>query len=164
MSEIEEEKILVSRHAARFIAVLSLYSFDMRKQDSLSKAAEDMLRSYYNKDIFYFNVKDEIELHAPDELFLNQLIDLVEKKQESIDQLIRSNLIEKYSFNKLDRVIKAILRLAAAELLYYGDVPAKVVIDEYVSITKAFYESSEAGFINKVVDILARSVRPEEVN
>ncbi len=160
----QEEKKLVSRHAARFIAILSLYSFDMRKQESLSKAASDMLQLYLNKDIFYFNTESEIQVQAPDEKFLNQLIFLNEQKEEEICILLKNNLTEKYSFDKLDRVIKSILQLAITELLYCGDIPAKVIIDEYVSLTKSFYEKSEVGFVNKVTDILAHITRPNEVN
>lgn|GEM_PF-1582193 len=161
---IEEQKNLVNRHATRFIAILSLYSFEMRKQNSLTSAANEMLASYLNKDIFYFNEIEESDVQNPDEPFLNQLIKLNEEKEEEISELVRSNLIEKYSFNKLDRVIKSILRLVATELLFCGDIPAKVIIDEYVGLTKVFYEKSEAGFVNKVSDILARSTREKEVN
>ena len=161
---IEEQKNLVNRHAARFIAILSLYSFEMHKQESLQNAMKKMLKSYLNKDIFYFNEIEEDEVQVPDELFLTQLIDLNENKEQEINDLVEKNLIEKYSFNKLDRVIKSILKLVATELLFCGDIPAKVIIDEYVGLTKVFYEKKEAGFVNKVADILSRQTRESELN
>ena len=82
-------------------------------------------------------------------------------KTNEIEALIKANLIEKYSLDKLERVIKAIIGLAALELLYYGETPAKIIIDEYISLTKSFYGNSEAGFVNKVIDTLARKTRPE---
>ena len=164
MSNIEIKKTKhVSRHAARFIAVLSLYSFNINKQHSLNEIMKKILQAYFNKDIFDLEENEDIELQSPDELFLEQLLRLSEEKQETIESLIENNLIEKYSFDKLDAVIQAVLKLAATELLYCEEVPAKVIIDEYVNLTKTFYDNSEVGFVNKVVDVLAHSSRPDEV-
>ncbi len=157
-----------NRHAARFIAILSLYSYNMNEKKSLSlmKISEKMTRSYLNKDIFDLNLNDEqldeIKLHAPDHQFLENLILLSVSKKEEIEGLIKANLIEKWNLDKLDQVIRAILKLASLELLYHGEIPAKIIIDEYVSLTKAFYENNEAGFVNKVIDIMAGAARPLE--
>lgn len=159
----EEQKNLVNRHASRFIAVLSLYSCDVNEQTNLNQVMQEMLKSYFNKDIFYFNEIDECDVQAPDEVLLKQLLELNENKKDEIEELIKQNLIEKYSFAKLDRVIKSILKLIATELLFFGDIPAKVIIDEYVGLTKVFYEKKEAGFVNKVADIIARIVRKHEI-
>ena len=42
------------------------------------------------------------------------------------------------------------------------DVPAKVVIDEYVEIAHAFFESDEPSFVNAILDKLARRKRAVE--
>ena len=154
-----------NKHAARFIAILSLYSDDVCEgnKENLSKIAKKMTKAYFTQDIFDFKTKEDIELHHPDEQLLEQLIFLAKEKQQDIEQLISSSLIEKYNFNRLDKVIKSILQLAALELLYNEIIPAKIIIDEYVSLTKSFYENNEAGFVNKVIDIMARSVRPTEI-
>ncbi len=158
-----------TRHAARFIAILTLYSYIMSDDTSanLVKISEKMKKSYRSKDIFDLEITDEqldtIELHSPDEDFLNELMTISEKNKTEIEELIRSNLIEKWNFDKLDKVIQAILKLASLELLYHGEIAAKIIIDEYVSLTKSFYENNEAGFINKVIDTMAAKVRPEEM-
>ena len=86
-----------------------------------------------------------------------------EEKRPEIEQLIKDSLIEKWNIDKIDKVIKAILQLAALELLYNAITPAKVIIDEYVSLTKSFYENNEAGFVNKVIDSMARTSRKAEI-
>ena len=166
---MSDEKIIdtsrYTRHAARFIGILSIYSHIMSDKKSLSliKTSEIMKKSYHAKDIFDLNLNDEqleeINLYEPDDQFLENLMLLSESKKTEIEELIKSSLIEKWNFDRLDRVIRSILKLAALELLYNEDIPAKIIMDEYVSLTKTFYENNEAGFVNKVVDTMARSAR-----
>ncbi len=162
-----EEFNPINKHVARFIAILSLYSYEMREQQSLSQAVIRIRKAYLEKDMFDLGISEEslaeVQFHEPDEQLLEQLIHLSETQREAIEQLIKDNLIAKYNFDRLDKVIKAILRLAALELLYCGDIPAKIIIDEYVSLTKTFYENNEAGFVNKIIDVMARVTRAAEI-
>ena len=58
--------------------------------------------------------------------------------------------------------MRAILRGGAFELLKRGDIPARVVIKEYVDVAGAFFDRDEAGMINAVLDALARKNRVKE--
>jgi N utilization substance protein B len=60
-------------------------------------------------------------------------------------------------------VLRAILRVGAYELLAREDVPVPVVISEYLDIGHAFYEGKEPGMVNGVLDRLARTLRPHEI-
>ncbi|MEK6734096.1 MAG: transcription antitermination factor NusB [Pseudomonadota bacterium] len=155
----------INKHVARFLAILSLYSYKMQDLKTIKSISSNIKEAYNNKDIFDLGVKvdDILELHKVDERLLEQLILLYTNNIKDIHQTIKNNLIEKYSLAKLDKVIGSILELATIELLYCADIPAKIIIDEYVSLTKTFYENSEAGFVNKVIDTLARSIRPTEI-
>lgn len=158
-----------NKHASRFIAILSLYSYNMNENKSanLIKTSETIKKSYHMKDIFDLELSDEqldeIKLYTPDEEFLEKLMLLSIEKKFEIEELIKSCLIAKWNLNKLDQVIQSVLKLASLELLYHGDIPAKIIIDEYVSLTKSLYENNEAGFVNKVVDTMANKVRPKEI-
>ena len=55
------------------------------------------------------------------------------------------------------------LRSGAYELASRADVPAKVVISEYVDVAKAFFDADVAGMVNGVLDGLARTMRPAEL-
>ena len=162
-----EEQSPTNKHVARFIAILSLYSYEMQDQKSLHQISKSIKKAYLEKDVFDLDINEEklseIQFHSFDEQLLEILINLSDSKKEAIEQLIKDNLIAKYNFDRLDKVIKAILRLAALELLYCGDIAAKIIIDEYVSLTKTFYENNEAGFINKVIDVMARKTRASEI-
>ena len=64
---------------------------------------------------------------------------------------------------KAEAVLRAILRAGAYELMFRKDVPARVVITEYVDVTHGFYGEDEPGLVNAVLDSLAREVRPGEL-
>lgn len=165
MSEENTEVILQSsRHAARFILIMSLYSYDINDKNLQLKAiVSNISNAYLNKDIFYLNLDEEffnkIEFQRPDNNFLDSLASIYRNNIEEIENILKSSLIAKYSIEKLDKVIRAVISLVALELLYCADIPTKVIIDEYVSLTKCFYEDSEAGFINKVAEVIAKKVR-----
>ncbi len=70
-------------------------------------------------------------------------------------------VIENYAPERVDRVDRAILRLAAYELLFDPEVPPGVAIDEAVELAKAFGTTDSPRFVNGVLDRLAKSRRPD---
>jgi N utilization substance protein B len=58
--------------------------------------------------------------------------------------------------------VRAILMAGAYELIHRKDVPARVAINEYVEIARAFYDQGEPNFVNSVLDRVARQSRSTE--
>ncbi len=58
---------------------------------------------------------------------------------------------------RVDATLRAILRAAAFELLRRKDIPARVVISEYLDVARAFYEDDATGLVNAALDSIARS-------
>ena len=54
----------------------------------------------------------------------------------------------------------AILRAGAYELIARADVPVGSVISEYVDVAHAFYDKRESGFVNGLLDAIAKEARP----
>ena len=71
-------------------------------------------------------------------------------------------LSEKWKLERVDSILRAILRCAVFELVARRDVPAKVVIDEYVAVAGAFFGADEPGFVNGALDTIARRKRAKE--
>ena len=65
-----------------------------------------------------------------------------------------------WSLDRLDRPMRAILRAGTYELLARADVPVGSVISEYVDVAHAFYDKRESGFVNGLLDAIAKEVRP----
>ena len=80
-----------------------------------------------------------------------------------LDALISERLAEGWSLERLDRPMRAILRAGAYELIARPDVPVASVITEYVDVAHAFYDKRESGFVNGLLDAIAKVARPARV-
>ena len=65
-----------------------------------------------------------------------------------------------YRINKLD---KAILRMACWELLFENETPVKVILDEAVEIAKSYETNESAAFVNGLLDKIAKKTREAEL-
>ena len=66
------------------------------------------------------------------------------------------------SLQRINSILRAILRAAVFEFVARADVPAKVVIDEYVEIAHAFFPGDEPSFVNAILDKIAHRKRAPE--
>jgi N utilization substance protein B len=81
---------------------------------------------------------------------------------EAIDAALTEVLAKDWPMEKLDPVLRAILRAAAAELRQKNDPPMRVVINEYLDIAHGFFLGEEPKFANGVLESLARRFRADE--
>ncbi|MGN6517693.1 MAG: transcription antitermination factor NusB [Rhizomicrobium sp.] len=143
------------RRAARLAAVQALYQMELTGTD-----AEEMALEFSDH-----RFGKEVELSPagpPDEAFFGTIVRGVPKHQVEIDRSIARCLSSDWKLERIDSVLRAVLRAGAFELIDRKDVPAKVVIDEYVDIAHAFFEGDEPGFVNAALDKLAHRKRAPE--
>ncbi len=81
---------------------------------------------------------------------------------EQVDQALSATLAKDWPLEKLDPVLRALLRAACAELMTPKEPPARVVINEYLDIAHGFFLGDEPRFANGVLDSLARTFRGDE--
>jgi N utilization substance protein B len=86
----------------------------------------------------------------------------VVEDQRKLDPMIDQALQKGWPLKRIETVLRAILRAGAYELDRKPDVPARVVVAEYVDVAHAFVDREETGMINAVLDQLARQLRPDE--
>jgi N utilization substance protein B len=98
-----------------------------------------------------------------EESFFDDLVSGTSARLTEIDELIAARLAKGWSLARLDKPMKALLRVGAYELLARADVPVATVISEYVDVAKAFYDKRESGFVNGLLDALAKAARPAQV-
>jgi len=143
------------RGAARLAAVQALYQMDVGRQsleDTLSQFSAHMLGREVEGDQYL----------PADADFFRQIVAGVIKSQLDIDPTIDNALSKDWPVGRIDATLRAILRAAAFELLRRPDIPAGVVITEYVDIAKAFYEDDAPALVNGVLDTIARRVTTSE--
>ena len=139
------------RGAARLAAVQALYQMDVGRQ-----TLEDTL-TQFNAHMLGREVEGEQYLPA-DADFFRQIVTGVIRSQLDIDPTVDKALSNDWPVGRIDATLRAILRAAAFELLRRRDIPAGVVITEYVDIAKAFYEDDAPGMVHAVLDTIAKQV------
>jgi N utilization substance protein B len=88
--------------------------------------------------------------------FSHELVELFLRNQEEIDSLIAS-YADRWSLERMPMVDRNLLRLGFTELLYRGDIPTNVTINEYLELAKAFSTEDSGKFINGVLGKLVRN-------
>jgi transcription antitermination protein NusB len=142
-----------ARTTARLGAVQALYQTAIagtHLQDVLKEfidhKAEGLEAGFIIKDLSYFEL----------------LLKGIDDHQADLDRMISEALTKEWSFDRLEVVIKCILRAGIFELWQCPDVPARVIMNEYLDIAHAFFDLTEHHLINGVLDKIARILRPEE--
>jgi N utilization substance protein B len=97
-----------------------------------------------------------------DPQFFRDVVAGVVRQQQTLDPIVHETLTGGWPLARIDATLRAILRAGAYELSARADVPARVVIAEYVDVAKAFFEGEVPGIVNGVLDALARNLRPAE--
>jgi transcription antitermination protein NusB len=76
--------------------------------------------------------------------------------------LIDEALAQGWPLKRIETVLRAVLRAGIYELDHRRDVPARVIVSEYVDVAHAFVDREETGMVNAVLDQLARQLRAAE--
>ncbi len=141
-----------SRSAARLAAVQALY------QQEMEGTPLPRLLKEFHEHRLGATIEDATYVEA-EQSFFDDIVTGVGSRRAEIDALIASRLASGWSLERLDRPMRAILRAGAYELLAREDVPVGSVISEYVDVAHAFYDKREAGFVNGLLDALAKGAR-----
>jgi len=144
------------RHAARVAAVQATYQVDATGVPAnrvLSEFVQHRLPSPEAQSTYA----------GADEGFFAELVRGVAKEKPVLDEAIEASLAKGWSIGRIDSVLRAILRCGAFEVMCRLDIPPKASISEYVEVTRGFFEGDEPGFVNAVLDAMARKARATEM-
>ncbi len=142
---------VAKRSAARLAAVQTLYQMDMTGV-SAEQALADAKERRANEP--------RGRLAEPDTSLLGQIVRGVSTDSESLDLAIGGALTGDWTVERLEAVLRAIIRAGAWELSAKQQTPTRVCISEWVDVAHAFYSGPEPGLVNAVLDRLAQSLRP----
>ena len=142
-----------SRSAARLAAVQALYQHEME-----GTPLPRLLKEFHDHRLGA--TIEEATYHDAEIDFFDDLVTGTDARRDEIDALIVARLAEGWSLERLDRPMRAILRAGAYELLARADVPVASIISEYVDVAHAFFDKRESGFVNGLLDAIAKEARP----
>ena len=127
---------MTQRRLARESAFEVLYRLDLVEDEPEAVIQEICVRK---------NPSEEAES------YMRRIVQTVEKHRDEIDRVLKRNL-KRWRLERVTFIDRAILRMGCAELLFFADVPPKVVINEAVEIAKKFGDDNAGKFVNGVLD------------
>jgi len=125
---------------ARARALQALYAWDLRDGEPLDRIANQ--------------VWDDLAIPPDERAFAGRIVRTILADGKSIDESLRE-VTTNWRLERLGAVERAVLRIAAAELLR-GDLPPRVAIQEGVRLAERYGSAQSARFVNGVLDALAR--------
>jgi N utilization substance protein B len=143
------------RSASRLAALQALYQLEITA-GAPDEVIEEFIEHRFGRDM------ESGAAPAHDKSFFADVVHGVLKHQVEIDSSIARALASGWTLARIDSILRALLRAGAYELVARRDVPAKVVIDEYVELARDFFDGDEPGFVNAVLDRLAHLKRAAE--
>ncbi|HWW65341.1 MAG TPA: transcription antitermination factor NusB [Sphingomonadaceae bacterium] len=141
-----------ARAAARLAACQALYQREM-EDTPLPRLLDEFHQHRLGKTI------EDVTYAEADVDFFDDLVRGVDARQAEIDDAITAKLAAGWTLDRLDRPMRQILRAGTYELIARIDVPTATVISAYVDVADAFYDRREKGFVNGLLDAVAKAVR-----
>ncbi|MFQ5957773.1 MAG: transcription antitermination factor NusB [Alphaproteobacteria bacterium] len=143
------------RSAARLAAVQALYQVDIS-----GIGADDVTDEFLHHRLG--DTGEDGTVPALDAGLFAEVVRGACARRDEIDPMIEQALGGGWTLDRLELLLRAVLRAGAFELLARADVPAPVVMDEYIEVARAFFGRGEPGLVNGVLDRLAHELRPAE--
>ncbi len=134
----------MQRTAMRELAFKLVYEMEVQKDEN-------------QMDIFLENneITDEKVIE-----YLKDIQNGIIEHSEEIDNLIKNNLKENWSLNRISKINLSLIKIAIYEMIY-KNLPYKVAINEVVELAKKYADDSAPVFIN---GILASVVKEKNLN
>ena len=101
-------------------------------------------------------------VHEVDVRLFSAIVRAAVSEQDKLDAMIAEMLTADWKIERLDPVLRALVRAGAAELTMKNGAPAKVVINEYLDVAHGFFEGDEPRMANGLLDRMAHQLRPAE--
>jgi transcription antitermination protein NusB len=143
-----------SRNAARLAAVQALYQLEMEAAP-LPKLLHEFHTHRLGAKI------GDVQYREAEQSFFDDIVLGAVARRDEIDSALDTALVPSgWSLERLDRLMRQLLRASAYELLARPEIPAGSIMAGYLDVAEAFYDERERGFANGVMDAVAKAVRP----
>lgn len=143
------------RSSARLAAVQALYQMEMTGATSEQVVGEFVLLRL-TEDL------DGMKLAEADRKLMSELVRGVSERAAELDDMLAAVLDPDWPVERLETLLRVLLRAGVYELSERRGVPVRVAISEYMAVADAFFSAREPALVNGVLDRVARALRPEE--
>ncbi|MEI7024661.1 transcription antitermination factor NusB [Paenibacillus sp. y28] len=135
----------MKRRLARELALQSLYQMEMNEVGARAAIAITIEEAQHDNEAGL-----EVAGSTISEQYVQELVEGVMVRKADIDDTL-AQYLKGWKMDRLSRVDRQVLRLAAYELIYREDVPPKVVVNEAIELSKHFGTEESGKFVNGVL-------------
>lgn len=155
MSSGSQNKHHNAKRLARLAAVQALYQITL-----IPRPAAEIIKEFgAHPQSLLAESGEEGAGGDVDFVLFGSIVSGVTSNIEELDGMIVGAFDSKASADRLEILLRAILRAGVYELYHQSEVPTGVIINDYVDVTHAFFGTKEPGLVNGVLDKLAKSLR-----
>jgi len=130
------------------LAAIQLVSQQLINNFDIEKIKDEFDKYYRNSKIDKFSEKIEYNI-----IFLSNLVNYYKKINiKNMSQKINTFITFDRKFEKWDTVNKAILLVALSEIKYSKSIKYKIIINDYLEISKSFVNIKDTKIINAILD------------
>jgi transcription antitermination protein NusB len=148
----------LARSAARLAAVQALYQMEMTGADWRVVVRE------FDEHRLGAEIEG-VQYREADAAHFRATVEAAVTNQSAIDQLTDRALVRGWPLGRIDSILRALFRAAGAEITGRPDIPARVVIGEYLDVAQAFFGAGKvSNFVNAVLDHMMREARPKALS
>jgi transcription antitermination protein NusB len=144
------------RSAARLAAVQALYQIALVGTD-VETVVGEFVRHRFGAEL------DGDRYVEPEPTLFADIVRGAAVRRQDVDAMIEGALDERWSLDRLELLLVAVLRAGTWEILANHAVPPRIVISEYVDVAHAFFGGKEPAMVNAVLDRTARAVRADDL-
>ena len=141
---------------------MQLYQFckmNLKKSKNSSpriKVIQKLYNSLMNSDAIIDYPKSQYKK------FIKDVVTGTLERLNLIEEAINSHLSNDINLTKTDKLLKIILFAAIFELMFKHNTPKKVIINEYLLASEQFLEKIQIGYLNAILDKIAKQLRKDE--
>ncbi len=154
-SDAEKKRRKIARRAARYAAVQALYQIEVT-----DSSVEDVLLEFIQHRLD--DEVDGLRITDMDRELFSDLVRGVREQEDELDDMLAAVLAEGWQVERLEALLRVIMRAGAYELANRQDVPAKATISEYIDLAHGFFTEREPKLVNGVLDKIAHALRPDD--
>ena len=145
---------------ARLMAVQAVYAQAQSGEEWNSLISRFLLEEVGGQVVDKVGKTEQvISLEAADKELFAKLTQYVRDNESSLMETVQSALSDNVKSNGLDLVLQAILKIGVAELYINPDLDIPIIVNEYVDLTRSFYDGPEVKIVNAVLDKIAHVLR-----
>ncbi len=126
------------RRRSRVLAMQALYQFDVRGDE-------------FDRDLDTFLLENEMDYETRE--YARRLARGVWENREWLDGLI-TQASTNWNLARIGAVERALIRMAAREMLVQPEPPAQIAMNEAIELAKAYGDKESGGFVNAVLDAI----------